>query len=128
MKLNAINWKQISPYILITILLFFLLFNCSGKAELSLINKELKTELKEYKVKEKEFIIKNKLLENKLVLLNKQKQIVKKEIITVIKKVEKKIIVAQSLSTKEIALYYTSRYTLPVVITKYGVSSFDVLE
>lgn len=121
---QTINWIRILPYAIIIILSIMILSTCSHSENSQLaLKKEIK--LSKYLVIKIE--AKLNLKEKEIKELEKIKQIEKIKIITVIKEFEKKVKIARTLNTKEIAKYYQDRYKLPVTITQYGVALSDTV-
>ena len=117
------NWT----YILIIVLGITLFRTCEGEKEAKLANIGLKKEAKEYVISADKYISKVNELSDKIVLLEKQKQKIKTEIVYVQKKTDTAIKKVPTLNTKQIANYYQVRYKLPITITQYGVSLSDTV-
>ena len=103
-------------YLVIAVLTILLFRNCQS-------NDKLEIELSG--LKERKYIKHIYSLENKIAVLEASKSNEKTKIVTVVKEVEKKILIAENLTTKGIANYYQDRYKLPVTITQYGVALKD---
>lgn len=114
-------------YILILVLSFFLFRSCQGSNELKLANDGLKKEVKTLIADSNKYVAQNNALNDKLVLLEKQKQKVKKQIVYIEKQTESEAKKVPTLNTKQIANYYQERYKLPITITQYGVSLSDTI-
>lgn len=117
------NWT----YIVILVLSFFLFRSCQGSNELKLAKDGLKKEVKTLIADSDKYVAKNNALNDKLVLLEKQKQKVKKQIVYIENKTESEVKKVPTLNTKQIANYYQERYKLPITITQYGISLSDSL-
>lgn len=117
------NWT----YIVILVLSFFLFRSCQGSNELKLANDGLKKEVKTLIADSDKYVAQNNALNDKLVLLEKQKQKVKKKIVYIENKTESELKKVPTLNTKQIANYYQERYKLPVTITQYGISLSDTI-
>lgn len=116
-------WKNI----VILTLCFFLYRSCQGGKELQVANQKLKVEVRELVFTADKYVAKNNKLNDKIVLLEKKKQKVKKQIVHVQEKTKSDIKKVPTLNTKQIATYYQERYKLPITITQYGVSLSDTL-
>lgn len=114
-------------YIVILVLSFFLFKSCEGSNELKLANDDLKKEVKELVASADDYVAKNNALNDKITLLEKQKQKVKTEIVYIQNKAKSDIEKVTSLNSSQIAKYYQERYKLPIVITQYGVSLSDTV-
>lgn len=114
-------------YIVILVLSFFLFKSCQGSNELKLANDDLKKEVKELVASADDHVAKNNALNDKITLLEKQKQKVKTEIDYIQNKAKSDIEKVTSLNSSQIAKYYQERYKLPIVITQYGVSLSDTV-
>lgn len=112
-------------YLVILVLSFFLFRSCQGSNELKLANDSLKKEVKELVANADKYVANNNALNDKITLLQIQKQKVKIQVVEVEKTTKKEVEKAQKLSTKQIANYYQERYKLPVIITQYGVALSD---
>lgn len=117
------NWKNI----VILILCFFLFKSCQGNKELQVANRELKLEVKQLVFTADKYVAKNNALNDKNVLLEKQKQKVKKQIVYVQEKTKTEVEKIPTLNIKQKADYYQDRYKLPVTITQYGISLSDTI-
>lgn len=117
------NWT----YLVIAALTIVSFGTCNGGKELQTENRNLKKENKELVVSAEKYSEKINELNDKIVLLEKQKQKVINKIVYVQKKTDTDVKKVESLSTKEIAKYYTKRYETPIIITKYGVSLSDTI-
>ena len=117
------NWA----YIVIVILCFFLFRSCSGSEKLQIANGDLKLEVKDLVISADKYVNKINALNDKIVLLEIQKQKVKTEIVYIENKTKSDTEKVKTYSTARIADYYKDRYKLPIVITKYGVSLSDTL-
>jgi hypothetical protein len=124
-NLHNIDWKKVIHYI-ITIVLCLILFNkCGNEESLLNENKSLSQDVKQYKYEAKKYIDKNNALNEKVALLEFNKQKIKKEIDLIKINTKHELAKTNSLSTKEIASYYQKRYKKQVVITQYGVALKD---
>jgi hypothetical protein len=117
------QWKNIA----LLILCFLLFKSYQGNKELQMANRDLKLEVKGLVASADMYVAKNNALNDKLVLLEKQKQKVKKQIVYVQEKTQSGIEKVPTLNTKQIAYYYQERYKLPITITQYGVSLSDTV-
>ena len=114
-------------YLVIAILTILLFRNCTQNEELQLANSNFKQELKISDLKIEKHVNRINALNDSLVILNKLKQREKVKIVTVVKEVQKKIQSVGSLTTKDIANYYSNRYKLKPVVTQYGVALKDTV-
>lgn len=114
-------------YIVILVLSFFLFRSCQGGSELRVANEGLKKEVQELILTADKYVAKNNALNDKITLLENQKQKVKTEIVYVQNKTKTEAEKVHKFTTKQFAYYYQERYKLPVVITKYGVSLSDTI-
>jgi len=120
-------WHDHKLHLAIIILCLLLIKSCNGSAELKLANSDLKLEVKDLVASVDKYVAKNNKLNDKLVLLEKQKQKVKKQIVYVQEKTKSDIKKVPTLNTKQIANYYQERYKLPNTITQYGVALSDTV-
>ena len=114
-------------YVIMVVLCFLLFKSCNGSKELKLANSDLKSEVKDLVASADKYVAKNNKLNDKIVVLEAQKQKVKTEIVYIENKTKSDIKKVPTLNTKQIAVYYQERYKKPVVITQYGVSLSDTL-
>lgn len=126
-NLNNIDYSRLLPYVAILILSIFLFKSCQGSKELELNNADLKKEATELVASADKYIAKNNELNDKITVLEAQKQKVKKQIAYVQEKTQSGIEKVPALNTKQIATYYQERYKLPITITQYGVSLSDTV-
>ena len=117
------NWTSL----VILILGFFLFKSCQGNAELQIANRNLKLEVKHYVASADNYINRANKLNDKITLLEAQKQKVKTQVVYIQKQTGTAIKKVYTLNTKQIATYYQDRYKLPVTITQYGVALSDTL-
>lgn len=117
------NWSYILNVVLIIML--YLSFGVSDKKD-SIIS-SLKKEVKELVASADKYVAKNNALNDKITLLETQKQKVKTEIVYIQNKTKSDVKKVLALTTKQIANYYQERYKLPVTITQYGVSLPDTI-
>ena len=117
------NWAIVA----LVIVSFLYFKSCQGSEKLQLANGYLKKENKELVISADKYVAKNNELNGKIVLLENQKQKVKIEKVYIQNKTKSEAEKVQSLSTKQIAVYYQERYKLPVTITQYGVSLSDTI-
>jgi len=117
------NWT----YILIIVLGISLFKSCNGSEELQIANRNLKVEVKELVASSDKYVAKVNELNDKLTLLEKQKQKIKTEIVYVQNKAKSDVEKVATLNTKQIGKYYQERYKLPITITQYGVSLSDTI-
>lgn len=131
MKTNIAILKSLvldyGQYLVILILSFFLFKSCEGGKELNIANRDLRYKVKEYVLSADKYASKVNELNDKIVLLEQQKQKVKKEIVYIQNKTKSDVKKVPALNTKQIANYYQERYKLPVTITQYGVSLSDTI-
>jgi len=126
--LPAKEWLFKNWAIVVLVIVSFLYFkSCQGSEKLQLANSGLKKENKELVISADKYVAKNNELNGKIVLLEQQKQKVKIEKVYIQNKTKSEAEKVQSLSTKQIAVYYQERYKLPVTITQYGVSLSDTI-
>lgn len=126
--LPAKEWLFKNWAIVALVIVSFLYFkSCQGSENLQLANGYLKKENKELVISADKYVAKNNELNGKIVLLEQQKQKVKIEKVYIQNKTKSEAEKVQSLSTKQIAVYYQERYKLPVTITQYGVSLSDTI-
>lgn len=116
-------WKNIA----IAVLFLIILNTCKNTKNAQLANDTLKEKIKISNLKADKYAKRINALNYNLIKLEQSKQREKTKIVTVVKEVEKKINVVESLNTKQIANYYQDRYKLPVTITQYGVSLNDTI-
>lgn len=114
-------------YVVILVLIFFLFKSCEGSSELKLANDGLKKEVKELVSNSDKYVAANNALNDKITVLENQKQKVKTEIVYIQNKTKSDTKKVESLSTRQIANYYQERYKLPITITQYGVSLSDTI-
>lgn len=124
--IKSLIYENLS-YVVILVLSFFLFKSCNGGNNLKLANYNLKKEVKGLVLSYDKLTLKNNSLKNRIVMLEKQKQKVKTEIVYVQKKTQDNLKKVPTLNTNEIAKYYKERYKLPVLITQYGVSLSDTI-
>jgi hypothetical protein len=120
-------WHSYWKNLVIAILFIIILKSCTKTQKVQLANDGLKKDIKISDLKNEKYANRINVLYDSLTTLEKRKKTVKSKIVTVIKEVEKKIVVAENLNTKGIANYYKNRYKLPVTITQYGVSLNDTI-
>lgn len=114
-------------YIVIVVLCFFLFRSCQGGKELQIANGNLKLEVKYLTASADKYANKVNALNDKITLLETQKQKVKTEIVYIENKTKSDVKKVPTLNTKQIAIYYQERYKLPITITQYGVSLSDTI-
>lgn len=117
------NWSHVLNGLLIVML--YLSFGVSNSKDIVIAS--LKKEVKELVASADKYVDKNNVLNDKITLLEKQKQKVKKETVYIQNKTKSDVKKVLSLNTKQIANYYQERYKLPVTITQYGVSLSDTI-
>lgn len=117
------NWH----YLAIAILTLLLFRNCQSNEKLQLANSVYEKDIKISEMQVDKYANRINSLNDKVTLLEASKSKEKTKIVNVIKEVEKKILIAENLTTKGIANYYQDRYKLPVTITQYGVALKDTV-
>jgi len=117
------NWSYALNALLIVML--YLSFGISDSKDIVIAS--LKKEAKEYVASADKYIGKVNELNDKIILLEQQKQKVKKEIVHIQNKTKSDVKKVPTLNTKQIANYYQERYKLPITITQYGVSLSDTI-
>lgn len=117
------NWT----FLVMLILSYFLFKSCQGNEELQIANRNLKLEVKHHVASADSYIDRVNKLNDKITLLETQKQKVKTEIVYIQKQTGTAIKKVETLNTRQIATYYQERYKLPVTITQYGVALQDTL-
>lgn len=117
------NWS----YVLNAVLLIMLYLSFGVSDSKDGIISSLKKEAKELIASADKYVAKNNALNDKITLLENQKQKVKTEIVYVQNKTKSDIKKVPALNTRQIANYYQERYKLPVTITQYGVALSDTI-
>jgi len=117
------NWS----YLLNVVLLVMLYLSFGVSDEKDGVISSLKKEVKELVASADKYVAKNNALNDKITLLETQKQKVKTEIVYIQNKTKSDVKKVPALNTKQIANYYQERYKLPVTITQYGVSLPDTI-
>jgi len=117
------NWH----YLAIAILTLLLFRNCQDNEKLQFANSVYKKDIKISQLQVDKYANRINALNDEIITLQGRKQSEKTKIVNVVKEVEKKILIAENLTTKGIANYYQGRYHLPVTITQYGVSLSDTI-
>jgi len=115
------NWH----YLAIAILTILLFRNCQSNEKLQLANSVYEKDIKISEMQVDKYANRINALNYNLIKLEQSKQSEKTKIVTVVKEVEKKILIAENLTTKGIANFYQNRYKLNPTITQYGVALKD---